>query len=400
MAVGACRTRVPVGRSPPRGRVTSAQVGPKHPVVLSARVDQWLPVDLGSRVGLRTMDLARRRVTRPVDGRAATRPARDRVPHGKAMWPADNSLRGRALSSRGVGQGSHPVGRGRERDSRAALLVLNNLQVARAMRLVPNRIRTRVGHGPRAPPAGPVRRWVADRKRDEDRAVDPRRGSGRAVVPVRTSQVGRKRDAHRAGRVRSKQAGRAAARVSSKQVDRKRGAGRSAWARSKRGAGPVLSKAVDRTRGTDRPVAQVRSRQVDPVSRVEMPVRPVLGLRAGRAIRVAVHSPPDRLAIRESADPVVARLPPGGKETCPRVRTADLVSKGRNRIQLTVGRPWPDCRRGCLAKVGATERMFRAQRLGTSGVPISPDRTRRRPRCRFPGGIRWRGTRDRRMTAQ
>lgn len=263
----ACRTHVPVGRSPPRGRAT-------NPVVLSARVDLWLPVDLGYRVGLPKMDLAHRRVTPLVGGRVALRPARDRAPHDKALWPADNSLRDRVHSSRGAGRGSRPVGRGRERDSRAMLLVLNNLQVVRAMRLVHNRIRVRAGRGPRVRPAGPVRRRAADHKWDADRAVDPRRDTGRAVVPVRNSRVDRRRGA---GRVRGKGVGRKQgadrmARAPSMQVDRKQDAGR------------VLSKGVGRTRATDRAVAQARSRPVDPVSRAAMPVRPVLGSRAGRAM--------------------------------------------------------------------------------------------------------------------
>ncbi|MFC8382713.1 hypothetical protein [Nocardia sp. NPDC057272] len=262
-----------MGRSPLRDRAS--------PVVLSARV---VPADLGYRVGLPKMDRAHRRATPPVDDRVALRPARDRAPHDKAPWPADNSLRDRVHSSPGAVQGSRPVGRGRARDNPAMLLVLNNLQVVRAMRLVHNRMRVRAGRAPPVRPAGRVRRRAADHKWDTDRAVDPRRVSGRAVVRVRNSQVDRRRAAGRVARVRRKQVAGRVARVPSKQVDDPRAAGRVAWVRRKRGAGPVLSKVVDRTRDTDRAVAQVRSRPVDPVSRVEMPVRPVLGRRAGRAM--------------------------------------------------------------------------------------------------------------------
>ncbi|MFC9474728.1 hypothetical protein ACFTS5_21300 [Nocardia sp. NPDC056952] len=85
-------------------------------------------------------------------------------------------------------------------------------------------------------------------------------------------------------RPRRKQVAGRVARVPSKQVDDPRAEGRVAWVRRKRGAGPVLSKVVDRTRDTDRVAAQVRSRPVDLVSRAEMPVRPVLGRWAGRAM--------------------------------------------------------------------------------------------------------------------
>ncbi|MFC9663010.1 hypothetical protein ACFVJ5_22465 [Nocardia sp. NPDC127606] len=103
--------------------------------------------------------------------------------------------------------------------------------------------------------------------------MDPRRDTGRAVVPVRN----RRRGAGRVGRVLSKEADRKqgagrVVRVPRMQVDRQRDAGR------------VLSKVVDRTRAMDRAVARARSRPVDPVSRAAMPVRPVLGSRADRAL--------------------------------------------------------------------------------------------------------------------
>lgn len=280
MMLRACRTRGPVGRSLPEDRAISP--------VLSARVDPGRRVDLGGRADLRRMGLARRRVTPLVDDLAALLPVSDRGTHGRGTRLADNSLRVRARSSHGVGPGSRPVGRDRamvpEGASPAMALMRNSLQGVPPMRLVRSHIRVKGRHGPRARAVCPVRRRVADQP-DAARAaapvrrkpVDPERVTGRAVGPVRNSQVVRKRD-----------------------------------------AGRVRSKPVDRRQDTVRTVGRVRR--------------------------------------------------------------------------------WPGCRKGCPAGADVTSQMIRAAHLETNGAPISPDRTRRRPRCRFPGGTPLRGARAQRMT--
>ncbi|WP_446225228.1 hypothetical protein ACTWPB_09100 [Nocardia sp. IBHARD005] len=181
-----------MGCSLPRGRAISR-------VVLSAQVVPMLPVELG-RVELRKVDLAHRRATPPVDGRAATHPALDR--RGRAMCPVHNSLRARGRSRHGVGQDLRPAGRVPAPERLAMRPVRNNLQVGRAMCLVHNNIRVRVDRAPVVRSAG---NRAADRKRDADlvhsKPVVPKRDTDRAADPVRSRWVDRKRAADQ---VRSK----------------------------------------------------------------------------------------------------------------------------------------------------------------------------------------------------
>ncbi|PKV78999.1 hypothetical protein ATK86_3385 [Nocardia fluminea] len=256
-------------------------------VVLSVRVDPGRRVDLRCRADLRRMGLARRRVALVVGDRVGLLPASDRGTHGRGTRLVDNSLRVRARSNHGVGQGSRLVGRDRarvpERDSPAMALVCNSLQGPPPMCLVRNHIRAKGHRGIQVRAVGPVHRRVVDQP-DEARPavpvrrkpVDPERVTGRAIGPVRNSQVDRKRD-----------------------------------------AGQVRSKRINRRQDTGRAMGRVRR--------------------------------------------------------------------------------WPGCRKGCPAGIGVTSRTIRAEHLGTSAAPTSPDRTRRRPRCRFPGGIPPRGATAQRM---
>ncbi len=392
----ACRTRAPVGRDPPRDKAI-------RPVVRSVRVVPILPVGPGHRAGGR----ADRRVT-PLVVSQAMRPPPGRVPRGRVMHLVDNRIRVRDRSSHGVGRVLRPAARGRALPARysramrlvhnhirvphvpvgrsvgrvrsrvdrtrdadpAARLVHNSLRGGQVIRLVHNRIQVQVRHGPQVRSADPVhhRQDAGQTVAQVHLLVDLQRDVGRAVGPVHNRQVGSKLDADPAvGPAHSKAA-----------PDR---------------AGLVHSKAAPKP-VAGRIMGLVRSKMVVPESGVGLSVRPVLGNRVGRALQGVNRG---RVVLREGVGPAVDRQSVG-KGMRLRVPVAGRVSKGWNRIRLVAGRRLPGCRRDSLAGDRQAERTLRNQRLVTSGVPTSQDRTHRRPRCRFPDEIRRRDAGLRRTT--
>ncbi len=375
---------------------------------------------------------------------------RARGPHSRAIRLVDNSIRVRDRSSRGVGRGSRPVGLDRgtvpvrdspARNLRADLaisLAHNSIRaiadLGRRVRAVlrfrsraadlrqdaEGRVHRRVGHSADLVHSKPVdRRWDADlAEARARRQVDPRRVAGRAAVhsravpkpvadraPVHRRLVLR-RDAGQAAThsraVPKPDAGPAAvhsgvvpkpdagpAAVHSRVVP-KRDAGRAPVHRRlvpRRVAGPaaVHSRVVPQ-RDAGRAVAWVRNRVADLASRAE---RPEVASPVGRATGVVERG---RVALH--ADPVVDH-----PTACRGMRRRVRVVVRASRIRLGAVRRWPGCRRGCRAGIEPVDRTTR-KRLATSGVPNSQDPMPRRPRCRFPDGIRRRDATVRRMTAR